>query len=64
MGGSGWRECVVAGINPGSYSGGIETDLSQPLPPQTENQELAEVRKQLADMQPKIREAKNQQYSA
>jgi alpha-mannosidase len=51
-------ESVVAGINPGSYSGGIETDLSQPLPPQPENPELVDVRKQLADMQPKIREAR------
>jgi alpha-mannosidase len=26
-------ESVLAGINPGSYDGGIETDLSKPLPP-------------------------------
>ncbi|HEX4169130.1 MAG TPA: glycoside hydrolase family 38 C-terminal domain-containing protein [Bryobacteraceae bacterium] len=26
-------ETVLAGLNPGSYSGGIETDLSKPLPP-------------------------------
>jgi alpha-mannosidase len=51
-------ESVVAGINPGSYSGGIETDLSQQLPPQPESPELVEVRKRLADMQPKIREAR------
>jgi len=26
-------ESVLAGLNPGDYSGGIDTDLSQPLPP-------------------------------
>lgn len=45
-------ESVVAGINPGSYSGGIETDLSQPFPPQPEGPELADIRKQLGGMQP------------
>src|SRR5262249_19699563 len=45
-------ESVVAGINPGSYSGGIDTDLSQPLPALTDDPELVDVRKQLADMQP------------
>ncbi|HEY2471025.1 MAG TPA: glycoside hydrolase family 38 C-terminal domain-containing protein [Terracidiphilus sp.] len=52
-------ESVVAGINPGSYGGGIETDLSQPLPPQPDDPELVDVRKQLSDMQPKIRQARN-----
>lgn len=52
-------ESVVAGINPGSYSGRIETDLSQPLPQQPEDSELTDVRKQIADMQPKIRQARS-----
>jgi alpha-mannosidase len=41
-------ESVLAGLNPGSYSAGIETDLSQPLPPLPANQELV-------DLQGKVR---------
>ena len=51
-------ESVVAGINPGSYGGHIETDLSQPLPPLPENPELVEVRKQLEQMYPTMRQAR------
>jgi len=51
-------ESVVAGINPGSYGGSIETDLSQPLPPLPQNPELVEVQKQLEEMYPKIRQAR------
>ena len=52
-------ESVVAGINPGSYSGGIETDLSQPLPPQPEDDDLTKLRKQLADLEPQVRQARD-----
>lgn len=51
-------ESVVAGINPGSYSGGIESDLSQPFPAQPANPELVDVRKQLEQMYPTIRQAR------
>ena len=51
-------ESVVAGINPGSYGGHIETDLSQPLPAPSENPELVEVRKQLEQMYPTMRQAR------
>ena len=52
-------ESVVAGINPGSYGGSVESDLSQPFPPPQENPELIEVRKQLEEMYPKIRQARS-----
>jgi alpha-mannosidase len=37
-------ESVLAGLNPGSYSAGIETDLSEPLPPEKSDTELADLR--------------------
>src|SRR6202522_692372 len=40
-------ESVFAGLNPGSYSGGIDTDLSKPLPPLTPNTALAQVQKKM-----------------
>src|SRR5437016_301267 len=36
-------ESVLAGINPGSYSAGIETDLSKPLPPEPPNPQIKEI---------------------
>jgi len=51
-------ESVVAGINPGSYGGNIDTDLSQPLPTLPDKPELVQVRKQLEEMYPKIRQAR------
>ena len=38
-------EAVLAGLNPGDYSGGIDTDLSQPLPPAPPNTALEEIRR-------------------
>src|ERR1700756_1347677 len=35
-------ESVLAGVNPGSYSGGIYSDLSTPLPAEPPNPELTE----------------------
>jgi len=49
-------ESVLAGLNPGNYSGGIETDLSKPLPPAPTNEALAEVTKKLEPLQKKIDE--------
>ncbi|MGC9225301.1 MAG: glycoside hydrolase family 38 C-terminal domain-containing protein [Terracidiphilus sp.] len=43
-------ESVMAGLNPGSYSGDITTDLSQPLPPLPPNPEVATVQKQLGEV--------------
>ncbi len=40
-------ESVLAGLNPGSYSAGIETDLSEPLPPEKPDTELADIQTKL-----------------
>ena len=53
---------VLGGINPGSYSGGIETDLSTPLPPAKPNPMLEEVRAKLKALRAKgEEEQKNNQ---
>lgn len=46
-------ESVLAGLNPGSYSGGIETDLSKPLPPAPPNATLEEIQKKLQALRQK-----------
>src|SRR5580693_3056506 len=48
---------VLAGLNPGSYDGGIDTDLSKPLPPAPPNAALEGVRKKLQPLQQKLEEA-------
>jgi len=50
-------ESVLAGINPGSYGGGIDTDLSQPLPPELPNAALEDVQKKLQPLRQKLQEA-------
>jgi alpha-mannosidase len=49
-------ESVMAGINPGSYSGGIETDLSTPLPPVTPDPAIADLQTKMTDIQHKLAE--------
>src|SRR5882762_4895810 len=49
-------ESVLAGLNPGSYSGGIETDLSQPLPPLPPNTALEELKKTIQELRQKLEE--------
>jgi alpha-mannosidase len=49
-------ESVLAGLNPGSYSGGIETDLSKPLPPLPPNPALEDIQKKLQASRQKIEE--------
>lgn len=49
-------ESVLAGLNPGSYSGGIETDLSKPLPPLPPNATLEDIQKRLQALRDKIEE--------
>lgn len=51
-------ESVLAGLNPGSYSGGIYSDLSKPFPPEPANAALAEVQKQLQEAREKVRQAR------
>jgi alpha-mannosidase len=50
-------ESVIAGVNPGSYSGGIETDLSTPLPPEKPDSALADLEKKIADVQYRLVQA-------
>lgn len=51
-------ESVLAGLNPGSYSGGIETDLSKPLPTLPPNAAFADVQKKVGELQQKIQQAR------
>jgi alpha-mannosidase len=46
-------ESVLAGLNPGDYSGGINTDLSKPLPPLPPNVTLEDVKKRFQVLQQK-----------
>jgi alpha-mannosidase len=46
-------ESVLAGLNPGSYGGAIESDLSKPLPPLPANNALDELKKRVHDLRAK-----------
>ncbi len=50
-------ESVLAGLNPGAYDGGVDTDLSKPLPPAPPNATLEELRKKLQPLQQKLEQA-------
>jgi len=47
-------ESVLAGINPGSYSAGIETDLSKPLSPLPPDEALEAIQKKLEPLEQKL----------
>jgi alpha-mannosidase len=49
-------ETVLAGLNPGDYSGGIETDLSKPLPPEPPNPALEDLQTKIAELQKKLQQ--------
>ncbi len=49
-------ESVLAALNPGSYSGGIDTDLSKPLPPGPPNNELEKLQKNLQELRQRLEE--------
>jgi alpha-mannosidase len=51
-------ESVLAGLNPGSYNGNINTDLSAPLPPAPANLVLLELNNKIAELRAKQRRAK------
>jgi alpha-mannosidase len=51
-------ESVLAGLNPGSYSGGIETDLSKPLPPLPPNPAFTDIQKKVGELQQKLQQAR------
>ncbi len=50
-------ESVLAGLNPGSYSGSIETDLSTPLPPAPPNPALEDIHKKMQPLRQKLEAA-------
>src|ERR1700683_614710 len=47
-------ESVLAGLNPGAYDGGIETDLSKPLPPLPPDAALRNIQKKLQAVRAKL----------
>ncbi len=51
-------ESVLAGLNPGSYSGGIYTDLSKPLPEPPPDTMLKEVQAKLGTLREKLQNAR------
>jgi alpha-mannosidase len=51
-------ESVLAGLNPGSYSGGIYSDLSTPLPPEPPNPVIENLQTKLDQLQLKLRQAR------
>jgi len=51
-------ESVLAGLNPGSYSGGIYTDLSKPLPEGPPNPQLKEVQTKLQALRERLLNAR------
>src|ERR1700716_1647631 len=50
-------ESVLAGLNPGSYSGGIVTDLSKPLPSVPPDPKFEEGKKKLQALREKLEQA-------
>ena len=56
-------ESVLAGVNPGSYNGNIDTDLSTPLPAAPANAELAAVEKKILDLQRKLQATRQNEQS-
>jgi alpha-mannosidase len=51
-------EGVLAGVNPGSYNGNIDTDLSTPLAPHPADSALVELEKKIGELQEKLQLAK------
>ena len=47
-------ESIIAGLNPGSYNGDIDTDLSKPLPPEKPDTQLAELQTKARDLRAKV----------
>jgi alpha-mannosidase len=47
-------ESVIAAVNPGSYSGGIYSDLSKPLPPAAPDTALADAEQQLHTLRSRL----------
>jgi alpha-mannosidase len=52
-------ESVLAGLNPGAYDSGIDTDLSKPLPPLTVDTTLQNVQNKLQAVRAKLDQEQN-----
>ncbi|HEV3512739.1 MAG TPA: glycoside hydrolase family 38 C-terminal domain-containing protein [Candidatus Sulfotelmatobacter sp.] len=50
-------ESVLAGLNPGSYSANIETDLSKPLPPLPADPLIEDLQKRVGDLQSQLQQS-------
>jgi alpha-mannosidase len=57
-------ESVLAGLNPGPYDGGVETDLSKPLPPLPPDAALEETRKKLQAIRAKLDQEQGSGHSS
>ena len=57
-------ESVLAGLNPGSYDGGIETDLSKPLPPLPPDAALQDVKKKLQAVRAKLEQEQSSGHAS
>ena len=57
-------ESVLAGLNPGPYDGGVETDLSKPLPPRPPDTTLQEVQKKWQAMRAKLDQEQNSGHAS
>jgi alpha-mannosidase len=52
-------ESVLAGLNPGAYDGGIESDLSKPLPPLAPDVKLKEIQNKWQSVREKLDREQN-----
>jgi len=57
-------ESVLAGLNPGAYDGGVDTDLSKPLLPLPPDTTLQEVQKKLQAVRAKLEEQQNSGHAS
>lgn len=57
-------ESVLAGLNPGPYDGGVDTDLSKPLPPLPPDPALEETRKKMQALRAKLDQEQGSGHSS
>jgi alpha-mannosidase len=57
-------ESVLAGLNPGAYDGGVDTDLSKPLPALAPNAALEDLQKKLQALEQKLQQAEQSGQSS
>jgi alpha-mannosidase len=56
-------ESVLAGFNPGSYSGDITTDLSQPLAPLPPNSAVADLQSRIGNVQQRLEQSNHDHHT-